>query len=36
MKHILEGYQLTKNLNKDHFEDIYYSADIDMDGMIEY
>ncbi|CAD8043354.1 unnamed protein product [Paramecium primaurelia] len=33
---ILTGYQQLKMMHQAHFEEVFYSADMDMDGMIEF
>ncbi|KAM3133197.1 hypothetical protein pb186bvf_014773 [Paramecium bursaria] len=36
MTKIIEGYQFIRVIHHEHFEEIFYSADMDQDGMIEY
>lgn len=33
---ILEGYHMIRNKKQGHFEEVFYAADMDLDGMIEY
>lgn len=33
---VLTGYHKLKMIHQAHFEEVFYSADMDMDGMIEF
>jgi len=32
----LAGYRIIRDINQEHFDEVFYAADMDLDGMIEF